>query len=105
MENKLSKILIAFLDTNFQHAAWVTDDNGMTIAKNISAENITEKHLNTKSKIVSISGKNYFHNTKELNHGTNCLLHELIDTEPTSENINLSFDRLANTISKRTAKI
>jgi hypothetical protein len=105
METKLSKILVAFLDTNYQHAAWVTDDGGSTIAKNLIANNITDKHLNSKSKIITISGKNYFHNTKELNHGTNCLLHELIDPEVSNENINVTLDRLATTISKRTANI
>ena len=80
---KSNLLLEATLDS-FPHAVWITDTNGNTIlnseAKAMVSDGFSIRNaMSAKdSQLLTYKTATYRVNRRELNHGTDCFLHELI---------------------------
>jgi hypothetical protein len=99
--DRLSKVLEACLDTTYNHPAWITDQLGAIIALNNCAIDCNVSNLDFQDGKVCINGVNYKHTFQELNHGTNCFLHELVDEEDLNIQLQKSIDSLEAAINRR----
>jgi len=96
----LSKVLGACLDTTHDHPAWITDQLGTVIASNLKAHSINLDEIDLDSTIIRINNKKYKYACQELNHGTNCYLHELKDQDEVYNQLLKSIDDLEARLSK-----
>jgi hypothetical protein len=96
--DRLSKILEACLDTVKGHPAWITDNLGTVIAMNQKASYCNVELINSNETKVNINGKKYNYSYQELNHGTNCFLHELIDEDDLDYKLQQSINALEESL-------
>jgi nitrogen fixation protein len=96
----LSKLLEACLDTINDHPAWITDELGAIIASNLSSHSIDLDKIDINEPIIKVNNKKYKYFTKELNHGTNCYLHELKDQSEVYNELLKSIDDLEARLSR-----
>ena len=99
----LTKLLGACLDTTHDHQAWITDQLGTVIASNLKVHDCDLSDLDLNKDVIKINGKNYKYICQELNHGTNCYLHELKDQDEIYSQLQKSIDDLEEALNKRKA--
>jgi len=99
--DQLSKILEACLDTTHNHPAWITDQLGTIIAMNSKASECNLLSLNLDNSDIIINNKHYHYYSKEMNHGTGCFLHELIEEDDLDYQLEKSIQNLEETINKK----
>jgi hypothetical protein len=101
----LSKLLEACLDTINDHPAWITDALGAVIASNLKSHSIDVDNLDLTQTLVKVNDKKFKYSCRELNHGTNCYLHELKDQSEVYQELLKSIDDLEARLNKRRNQI
>ena len=94
----LTKLLGACLDTTHDHPAWITDQLGTVIASNLKGHECDLNDLDLNADVIKINDK---YICQELNHGTNCYLHELKDQDEIYSQLQKSIDDLEEALNKR----
>lgn len=95
MEIDHFKILQACLDTVKDNPAWIVNSFGSVIANNSAADSLNFHDIDFNKSLNKINNKIFKTSVKEMNHGTNCFLYEIIDQEAVKEKLGESIDRLA----------
>lgn len=106
---RINMILQALVDT-FAHPVWIADENGAvcmnSLAKSMmqqgaSIDQTGQRIKPGESKKVTVLGKRYQLNKRDINHGTNCALLELHADENAELKLRESTKKLKQALSRQ----
>lgn len=105
---RVGQILQAFLDT-FSYPVWIADENG-AVCMNEMAQSMVRQDASLaqtgqlvapgETRKVTVSGKRYSLNKRDINHGTNCMLLEMHAEEDAANRLRESTKKLKRALTR-----
>ena len=99
------KLVQAILDL-YTHPAWITNADGIVLlnasAQEFENQGVSLRQMKSKNgTYVSVKGQRFRFVRSDMNHGTDCLLHELQETDDATSRLKVSTQQLASLLSQR----